>query len=169
MNGEHDGNGPQRFASGRPSHTPDGTQRLVLVTGPSGAGRTTAIRALEDVGFEVIDNLPLSLIPRLLADTHDMPLALGIDVRNRDFSTHAVLDLIDGVEESRMDRAEVLYLDCRSRRAPMRCSTPPSYRPTTSRPRFRRYSPVAARICPSRFRAFPTNAGCQGGSILRLT
>ena len=114
MTGKTHSNDPQTPAGGGQSAaTPDGAPRLVLVTGPSGAGRTTAIRALEDVGFEVIDNLPLSLIPRLLADTHDLPLALGIDVRNRDFSTHAVLDLIDGVEESRMDRAEVLYLDCR--------------------------------------------------------
>ena len=43
-------------------------QRLpvVLVTGPSGAGRSTAVRALEDLGYEVIDNLPLSMLPRLL-------------------------------------------------------------------------------------------------------
>ena len=40
--------------------------RLVLVTGPSGAGRSSAIRALEDMGYEAIDNLPLSLLPRLL-------------------------------------------------------------------------------------------------------
>ena len=33
--------------------------RLVLVSGPSGAGRSTAIHALEDLGYEVIDNLPL--------------------------------------------------------------------------------------------------------------
>ena len=39
---------------------------IVLVTGPSGAGRSTAINALEDLGYEVIDNLPLSLLPRLL-------------------------------------------------------------------------------------------------------
>ena len=39
---------------------------VVLVTGPSGAGRTTAINALEDVGFEAIDNMPLTLAPRLL-------------------------------------------------------------------------------------------------------
>ncbi|MBV7407931.1 RNase adapter RapZ [Maritimibacter sp. DP1N21-5] len=87
--------------------------RVVLVTGPSGAGRSTAIRALEDVGFEVIDNLPLSFIPRLLASPHDHPIALGIDVRNREFSTAAVLDLIEGVEQEPNGRAEVLYLDCR--------------------------------------------------------
>ena len=44
----------------------DGTARLVLVTGPSGAGRSTAIRSLEDLGYEAIDNLPLSLIPYAL-------------------------------------------------------------------------------------------------------
>ena len=37
------------------------SNRLVLVTGPSGAGRSTAIHALEDMGYEAIDNLPLSL------------------------------------------------------------------------------------------------------------
>ena len=86
--------------------------RLVLVTGPSGAGRSTAIHVLEDIGFEAIDNLPLSLLPRLFAGPAlDTPLALGIDVRNRDFSTRALLEVIDGrVAPGRM---EVLYLDCR--------------------------------------------------------
>ena len=71
-------------------------QRLVLVTGPSGAGRSTAINALEDMGFEAIDNLPLSLIPRLLdGPSRPEPLALGLDVRNRDFSSANVIELID--------------------------------------------------------------------------
>ena len=39
----------------------EGTTSLVLVTGPSGAGRSTALRSLEDLGYEAIDNLPLSL------------------------------------------------------------------------------------------------------------
>ena len=38
---------------------------LVIITGPSGAGRTTALDALEDLGFEAFDNLPLSLLPLL--------------------------------------------------------------------------------------------------------
>lgn len=71
-------------------------ERLVLVTGPSGAGRSTAIRALEDLGYETIDNLPLSLIPRLLdGPPLRRPMALGIDVRNRDFSTNALIDEVD--------------------------------------------------------------------------
>ncbi|EEX09860.1 conserved hypothetical protein [Ruegeria lacuscaerulensis ITI-1157] len=40
--------------------------RVVLVTGPSGAGRSTAIHVLEDLGFEAIDNLPMGLLTRLL-------------------------------------------------------------------------------------------------------
>ncbi|RYH11758.1 RNase adapter RapZ [Tropicimonas sp. IMCC6043] len=85
--------------------------RIVLVTGPSGAGRSTAIRALEDLGYEVIDNLPLSLVPRLLeGSTHGPALALGIDTRNRDFSTGAFLDLINSLDTQ---GAELLYLDCR--------------------------------------------------------
>jgi len=54
---------------------------ILLVTGPSGAGRSTAIRSLEDIGYEVIDNLPLSLLPRLLdGPPPTRPLALGLDV-----------------------------------------------------------------------------------------
>ena len=45
---------------------PDAPNRLVLLTGPSGAGRSTALNALEDMGFETIDNLPLALAPTLL-------------------------------------------------------------------------------------------------------
>jgi UPF0042 nucleotide-binding protein len=87
--------------------------RLVLVTGPSGAGRSTAINALEDLGFETIDNLPLSLVERLLSGPpHSMPLALGIDVRNRDFSSDATVALLDDLETNPAIDADVLYLDC---------------------------------------------------------
>ena len=68
---------------------------LVLITGPSGAGRTTAINALEDLGFEAIDNLPLRLVEALVDSAgHERPMVLGLDPRNRDFSTAALLDVI---------------------------------------------------------------------------
>lgn len=88
--------------------------RMVLVTGPSGAGRSTAIHALEDLGYEPIDNLPLSLVPRLL-EGHDLvrPVALGIDVRNRDFSAAALIEAIDQMTRDPRVEAEVLFLDCR--------------------------------------------------------
>ncbi|MFB2595253.1 RNase adapter RapZ [Paracoccus sp. p4-l81] len=88
-------------------------QKVVLVTGPSGAGRSTAIHALEDLGYEAIDNLPLSLIPRLLDGpvlTH--PVALGIDVRNREFSATALIEAIDRLTRDPMVDLELLYLDC---------------------------------------------------------
>ena len=88
--------------------------RLVLVTGPSGAGRSTATRALEDLGYEAIDNLPLRLVPLLLDGPRPArPLALGIDPRNRDFSTAALLDLIEKLSARPDIAPTVLYLDCR--------------------------------------------------------
>lgn len=99
---------------GRSDGVQDG-RRLVLVTGPSGAGRSTAIHALEDLGYEVIDNLPFSLIPRLLdGPPLTRPVALGIDVRNRDFSATALIELIDRLTRLPEVAPEVLYLDCRA-------------------------------------------------------
>ncbi len=90
-----------------------GVQRVVLVTGPSGAGRSTTLHALEDLGYEIIDNLPFSLIPRLLDGPPLVrPVALGIDVRNRDFSAAALIDLIDRLTRLPAVALEVLYLDC---------------------------------------------------------
>lgn len=94
------------------SHSnPQLENRLVLVTGPAGAGRSTAIRALEDIGYEAIDNLPLTLIPRLFdGPPHKHPIALGIDTRNRDFSTDGFLALLEGPLSAQP--FEILYLDC---------------------------------------------------------
>lgn len=90
----------------------DGRQRLVLVTGPSGAGRTTAVHALEDLGFEAIDNLPLSLLPRLIdGPPLSRPIALGLDVRNRDFTIEALISSIDRLAARPDIAEEVLYLD----------------------------------------------------------
>jgi RNase adapter protein RapZ len=98
-----------------PLTTPPAGQRLILVTGPSGAGRSTSIHALEDLGVEAIDNIPLSLVPRLLdGPPHDRALALGIDVRNRDFSIAALADLIEHLREDPAVEVELLYLDCRA-------------------------------------------------------
>lgn len=94
---------------------PQTAQRVVLVTGPSGAGRSTAIRVLEDLGHEAIDNLPLSLVPRLL-EGPPLPrsVALGIDVRNRDFSAAALLEMIDRLTRQPEVALDVVYLDCRA-------------------------------------------------------
>jgi RNase adapter protein RapZ len=86
---------------------------LVFVTGPSGAGRTTTIRVLEDLGYEGIDNIPLSLVPRLVEGPPlGRPIALGLDVRNRDFNTTSLIELIDKLTRDPRVDLEVLYLDC---------------------------------------------------------
>ena len=87
--------------------------RLVLVTGPSGAGRSTAIHALEDLGYEVIDNIPLSLVPRLIdGPPLGRPIALGLDARNRDFNAANLIELIDTLTRDPRVSLEVLYIDC---------------------------------------------------------
>lgn len=97
--------------------TPDrqlNTAQLVLVTGPAGAGRSTSINVLEDLGYEAIDNMPFSLLPRLLdGPAPSRPLALGIDTRNREFSTAGLLELIESLTLRRDTDLSVLYLDCR--------------------------------------------------------
>ncbi len=91
----------------------DKKPNIVLVTGPSGAGRSTAINAFEDAGFETIDNMPLALLPRLLSGPPvDQPMALGIDVRTRDFSPVKVIELLDSIAKMEEFESDLLFLDC---------------------------------------------------------
>jgi len=93
--------------------TAEEAARVVFVSGPSGAGRSTAIRALEDLGFEAIDNLPLSLLPRLLdGPPPTRPLALGTDPRNRDYSAQALIAAVDRLAADPRILADLIYLDC---------------------------------------------------------
>lgn len=87
---------------------------VVLVTGLSGAGRGTALNALEDHGYVAVDNLPLFLVDDLLRPgTGDaQPLVLGIDVRSRGFTAPAVVDHVRGLRARADLDARLLYLDC---------------------------------------------------------
>ncbi|MDE0969088.1 MAG: RNase adapter RapZ [Octadecabacter sp.] len=86
-------------------------QKLIVVSGPSGAGRSTAINVLEDLGFETIDNVPLTLIPRLTDGALPRPLAIGLDVRNRDFTLSNVSDLMTQLHQRVDIDAQLLFLE----------------------------------------------------------
>ncbi len=87
---------------------------VVLVTGMSGAGRTSALKALEDIGYEAIDNLPLSLLGSLVrpGDADHPAVAIGIDIRTRDFGVQEVLDHVDSLMARADLDVRLLFLDC---------------------------------------------------------
>jgi RNase adapter protein RapZ len=92
--------------------------RILLVTGMSGAGKSTALKTLEDLGWEVVDNLPFSLLDRLLATrpsegaSSARPLALGIDSRTRGFKAQAIIDRIKAMRDGDNANIATLFLDC---------------------------------------------------------
>ena len=93
---------------------------ILLVSGLSGAGKTTALKTLEDMGWEVVDNLPLMLLDRLLhsplpaghAGDDARPLALGIDARTRGFDANAIVQRIKALREMHGYDIDTLFLDC---------------------------------------------------------
>jgi UPF0042 nucleotide-binding protein len=91
---------------------------VLLITGMSGAGKTTALKTLEDLGFECIDNLPLRLLPRLLrrdatdATQMGQQPAIGIDVRTRDFGIDSCLATIDRLQHEEGISIELVFLYC---------------------------------------------------------
>ena len=86
---------------------------LVLVTGLSGAGRSTALKALEDEGYEAIDNLPMAMLPSLLVHSAEAPapLAVAVDVRSRQFDAPALVAMIGQLRERRDLKVSVVFLE----------------------------------------------------------
>jgi len=83
---------------------------VVLVTGLSGAGHSTALRALEDLGYEAVDNLPLAFLN--LPDEFDRPVAIAVDSRTRGFTARALLERIQRLRsESRLE-VSLVFLTC---------------------------------------------------------
>jgi RNase adapter protein RapZ len=92
--------------------------RILLVTGMSGAGKSTALKTLEDIGWEAVDNLPFALLDRLLATrapegvAEARPLALGIDSRTRGFAATAIIERIKSMRDDHGENIATLFLDC---------------------------------------------------------
>jgi RNase adapter protein RapZ len=92
--------------------------RILLVSGMSGAGKSTALKTLEDMGWEVVDNLPFALLDRLLATRQpegalpSRPLALGVDSRTRGFAATAIVSRIKSMRDDHRENIGTLFLDC---------------------------------------------------------
>lgn len=90
--------------------------RFVIVTGMSGAGKSTALKMLEDVGYYCVDNLPFALIPKL-AELTRMPneeinkIAVGVDIRNK-HSFSEFEHILDELAQTGFEY-EILFLDSR--------------------------------------------------------
>ena len=94
-------------------------QRLLFVTGLAGAGKSTVLNTLEDMGWEVVDNLPLTLLDHLLSmppssgmGKGGRPLAVGIDSRTRGFDAERIVRQIKRLNKEHDYPVETLYLDC---------------------------------------------------------
>ncbi len=90
-------------------------RRVLLITGLAGAGRTTALRALEDLGYEAVDNLPLELLPHLvsgIASAETGPIAIGIDSRSRGFTGGDFLNRIQALRTDPRFEIVLVFLDC---------------------------------------------------------
>ncbi len=86
---------------------------LLILTGMSGAGKSTALGVLEDLGFETIDNIPLRFVETLAeSEQGTRNLALGLDCRTRDFDATKLMATVEACEALTGTRPELIFLDC---------------------------------------------------------
>ena len=95
------------------SESPESRQRILLVTGMLGAGKSTALRELEDLGWEAIDNFPIRLLNRLVGGEPGVQsLAVGFDCRTRGFAPAAIIERVKKLAERDDVEITTLFLDC---------------------------------------------------------
>ncbi len=89
---------------------------LIFVTGMSGAGRSTALKVFEDLGYTIIDNLPQCLLTGLIdglkTQTITLPLVLGMDVRAIGTEVESFLETVDDLRS--VYEVRLLYLGCQN-------------------------------------------------------
>ncbi|HET6183421.1 MAG TPA: RNase adapter RapZ [Acetobacteraceae bacterium] len=83
-------------------------RRVVIVTGLSGAGKASVLRALEDIGFEAVDNPPLPLVADMVRGAQ-RSLALGVDARSTGFDAAVVVEALERLRADPELRAELIY------------------------------------------------------------
>ncbi len=89
-------------------------QPILLVTGLSGAGKTTALRVLEDLGWEAVDNLPIRMLKSFVNEAagDDDPIAIGFDSRTRGFVPETVMALVKKLTRRDDLAVTTLFIDC---------------------------------------------------------
>jgi RNase adapter protein RapZ len=89
-------------------------RKVLLVTGLSGAGLSTALKALEDLGYSAVDNIPLALVDPLLKrrEGQRRPLALGIDSRTWDFTPAAFLKKLAALRRDKGLQTGLVFINC---------------------------------------------------------
>ena len=87
---------------------------VILVCGMSGAGKSVALKALEDIGYEAVDNLPLGFILPVINSAIDRarPLAIGMDIRSQGFTSEEAHSIAMLCSEDARVRFRFLFLDC---------------------------------------------------------
>jgi UPF0042 nucleotide-binding protein len=83
-------------------------RRILLVSGLSGAGKSSILRILEDLDHEVIDNPPLGMLDDIVARA-ERPVAIGVDSRTRGFDASAVLEAVARLRVNPNLRVELIY------------------------------------------------------------
>ena len=100
----------------RPGDRVSDRRQVLLVTGLSGAGKLTVLRTLEDLGWEVVDNLPLKLVRRLLdtlgTDGGPRSVAVSLGAHTRGFGVGRLIDLVTELNEDGRHDVGTLFLDC---------------------------------------------------------
>ena len=169
-------------------------RRLLLVTGLSGAGHSSALKALEDMGYEAVDNLPLFLLGGLMENPEMLarPIAIGVDSRTRDFSVAALSEqLRRGCGRAAGIEVRLLFLIARRHpAAPLHGNPPPpsagvrpachrrhragtraagaAASPRRCRHRYQRAAPRRSQADPARSLRGRTTAGGAVGDLLLL-
>jgi UPF0042 nucleotide-binding protein len=88
--------------------------KVFIVTGMSGAGKSVVLKSLEDSGYEVIDNIPPTLLPALVKNRTPVSpaLAIGTDVRSRFFSAEECASIVASLKQNAGNHVRLLFLDC---------------------------------------------------------
>lgn len=84
---------------------------IIIVSGRSGAGKSVALRALEDIGYYCVDNIPLDLLPQLtnILSSNHKAVAISLDIRNLSTASQSLENLLSQVQQEH--QVKIIFLD----------------------------------------------------------